>query len=132
MKPLILYSTLIFIVTANLMSMAQTPAQPQTGSWWREQAPGAWPYRLNAKKLPLIAVKGNKFVDPDGNSILFRGLSISDPDKLASQGHWSRDHFVKVQEMGAKVVRIPVHRKYGRTPAEYTKLLDQAVIGVPT
>ena len=45
------------------------------------------------------------------------------------QGHWSKDHFVKVKEMGAKLVRIPVHPVAWRerTPAEYIKLLDQAV-----
>ena len=50
--------------------------------------------------MPLISVKGNKFVDPNGNPVLFRGLSISDPDKLEMQGHWNKDHFVKVKEMG--------------------------------
>ncbi len=109
---------------------AQTQApQKQPGGWWNERPPGRDVYRTNAKKLPLISVKGNKFVDPQGNAILFRGLSISDPDKLESQGHWNRDHFVKVKEMGARVVRIPVHPVAwrGRTPAEYIKLLDQAV-----
>ena len=45
------------------------------------------------------------------------------------QGHWSKEHFVKVKEMGAKLVRIPVHPVAWRerTPAEYLKLLDQAV-----
>ena len=64
-------------------------ASPQTAParshfWWRDQAPGAGrgaPLQ-NATKLPLIAVKGNRFVDPDGKPVLFRGLSISDPDKL--------------------------------------------------
>jgi len=109
---------------------AQKPAaKPQLGEWWNEKSPGTTLYTTDAKKLPLISVKGNKFVDPQGNVILFRGLSISDPDKLASQGHWNREHFVKVQEMGAKVVRIPIHPAAwrGRTPAEYLKLLDQAV-----
>jgi len=79
--------------------------------------------------MPLISVKGNKFVDPSGKTVLFRGLSISDPDKLEMQGHWSKDHFVKVKEMGAKLVRIPVHPVAWRerTPVEYIKLLDQAV-----
>jgi hypothetical protein len=116
-------------MACGLSGVAQAPQQPQAGGWWRLQAPGMWLYRNNAKKLPLISVKGNKFVDPGGNVMMFRGLSISDPDELASQGHWSRDLFVKVQEMGAKVVRIPVHSVAGRgrTPAEYLKLLDQAV-----
>ena len=90
---------------------------------------GANRFTSDPKKLPLISVKGNKFVDPKGNVILFRGLSISDPDKLETQGHWNREHFVKVKEMGAMVVRIPVHPVAWRTrtPNGYLLLLDQAV-----
>ena len=97
--------------------------------WWRDGAPGQRPYTVDNKKMPLISVKGNKFVDPDGNTVLFRGLAISDPDKLEMQGHWSKDHFVKVKELGTKLVRIPIHpiAWRERTPAEYLKLLDQAV-----
>jgi endoglucanase len=124
---------LCYILSAALAfgntATAQTSPKQQTGSWWRQFAPGAFPYTKDAGKLPLISVQANRFVDMDGNPILFRGLSISDPDKLESQGHWNREHFEKVQEMGAKVVRIPVHPVAwrGRTPAEYIKLLDQAV-----
>ena len=120
--------TSILMFTMSLM--AQTPAaNSQIGEWWNERAPGIRPHTTNAKKLPLISVKGNKFVDPQGNAILFRGLSISDPDRVESSGHWNKEHFIKVQEMGAKVVRIPIHPVAwrGRTPAEYIKLLDQAV-----
>ena len=108
-------------------SPASQPARLHT--WWRDGAPGQRPYTVDAKKMPLISVKGNKFVDPDGHAMLFRGLAISDPDKLEMQGHWSKDHFVKVKEMGTKLVRIPVHPVAWRerTPAEYLKLLDQAV-----
>ena len=79
--------------------------------------------------MPLISVRGNKFVDPQGNTVLFRGLAISDPDKLEMQGHWNKEHFIKVKEMGARLVRIPVHPVAWRerTPVEYLKLLDRAV-----
>jgi endoglucanase len=122
---ILLSSFMVFSYSAH----AQTPPQQRLGGWWNEVAPGAFPFRTNAKKLPLISVKGNKFVDPEGKTILFRGLSISDPDKLESQGHWNKEHFIKVQEMGAQIVRIPVHPVAwrGRTPANYIKLLDQAV-----
>ncbi len=108
---------------------AQTNTAKRLHTWWRDRAPGQRPYTVDNKKMPLISVKGNKFVDPNGNTVLFRGLSISDPDKLEMQGHWSKDHFVKVKEMGTKLVRIPIHPVAWRerTPAEYIKLLDQAV-----
>ncbi len=110
---------------------AQAPAAPavRAHNWWHDAGPGIRPYTSDAKKLPLITVKGNRFVDPQGATVLFRGLSISDPDKLQMQGHWNREHFVKVQEMGTRIVRIPVHPVAWRerTPAEYLPLLDQAV-----
>jgi aryl-phospho-beta-D-glucosidase BglC (GH1 family) len=105
------------------------PVAPRTHVWWQERFPGLRPYTVANKKLPLISVKGNKFVDPSGNTVLFRGLAISDPDKLEMQGHWTKEHFIKVKEMGTKLVRIPIHPVAWRerTPAEYLKLLDQAV-----
>ena len=95
----------------------------QNGPWRR---PVADP---KAKLLPLISVKGNSFVDPDGDTILFRGLAISDPDKIERQGHWNQNHFEHIKETGAMLVRIPVHPVAWRerTPGKYLELLDQAV-----
>ena len=109
---------------------SQPAAPARAHYWWHDQAPGAGrPYAADNKKLPLISVKGNQFVDPDGKPVLFRGLSISDPDKLQMQGHWNRDHFVKVRDMGTTLLRIPVHPVAWRERGggEYVKLLDQAV-----
>jgi len=120
---------LLCLHTIALAQPSDAPAPQRTHAWWRDRVPGVRPYTVDSKKLPLISVKGNKFIDPAGNPILFRGLSISDPDKIEMQGHWKKEHFVKVKEMGAKVVRIPIHPVAWRerTPAEYIKLLDQAV-----
>lgn len=113
--------------------LPKTAAEPVSARrehvWWRDARPGQRAYTKESKKLPQISVQGNKFVDAQGDTVLFRGLAISDPDKLEMQGHWSRDHFVKVKEMGTRVVRIPVHPVAWRerTPAQYIKLLDQAV-----
>jgi aryl-phospho-beta-D-glucosidase BglC (GH1 family) len=118
----------LFIPAAVL---AQTnPPSGRSHYWWNDQAPGAGrPFATGNKVLPAISVKGNKFVDPDGKTVLFRGLAISDPDKLQMQGHWSKQHFVKVKEMGTTLLRIPVHPVAWRERggAEYIKLLDQAV-----
>ena len=82
-----------------------------------------------ARLLPLISVKGSHFVDPSGETVLFRGLSIADPDKLEEQGRWNRELFAAVKDMGANLVRIPVHPAAwrSRTPRAYLVLLDQAV-----
>jgi endoglucanase len=82
-----------------------------------------------AKKLPLIKVKGNTFVNEKGDTILFRGVAIADPDKIEQEGKWNKDLFVKVKEFGATIVRLPVHPAAWRmrTPIKYLPLLDQAV-----
>ena len=79
--------------------------------------------------LPLIQVKENKFINTAGDTVLFRGVAIADPDKLEQQGRWNKNLFVKVKEMGAMIVRIPVHPVPWRmrTPEKYLSLLDQAV-----
>ena len=108
---------------------AQPPRPPRTHAWWNERPVGQRAYTVDAKKLPLVSVQGNKFVDSSGAVVLFRGLAISDPDKLEMQGHWNREHFVQAKELGARLIRIPVHPVAWRerTPPEYLRLLDQAV-----
>jgi hypothetical protein len=83
----------------------------------------------NAKKLPLIKVKGNKFVNSLGDTILFRGVAIADPDKIEQEGRWNKNLFVRAKEYGATLIRLPVHPVSWRmrTPVKYLQLLDQAV-----
>lgn len=120
---------LLITALASMALLTAQTAEKRTHQWWNDRPVGGRPYTANAKKMALISVKGNHFVDPQGKTVLFRGLSISDPDKLEGQGHWNKEHFAKVKEMGAMVVRIPVHPVAWRerTPVEYLKLLDQAV-----
>jgi len=79
--------------------------------------------------LPVIAVSGNHFVNPKGETVVFRGLALSDPAELLRKKQWGRHYFEKAKEWNANVVRIPVHpsawRQLGET--EYLKLLDEAV-----
>jgi hypothetical protein len=127
---------IVVLSVALLCSFSLAPAQGLKGAkgkkvheWWNEKHAGEPFNSPNAKQLPLISVRGNRFVDPQGKPLLLRGLSISDPDKIENQGHWTRQHFVKVQEMGARLVRIPVHPVAWRerTPQQYLALLDSAV-----
>jgi hypothetical protein len=97
--------------------------------WWKEHG-FIKPYDNSGDKvLTKISVTGNVFTSEKGDTVLFRGLAIGDPDKLHNQGHWSKKHFDKVKEMGAKLVRIPVHpiAWRERTAKGYLELLDQAV-----
>jgi endoglucanase len=110
-----------------LSTAAQTPPQTAPGSPAR--APAAAPARLAAPSLARIRVEGNHFVDADGNVIVVRGVSFSDPDRLEKAGQWSRRYFEAAKSWNANVVRFPVHpgawRERGQD--EYLRLLDQGV-----
>ena len=125
MKKLIYFSALLLAVSFCMQNGTSQESRPwfQDGPWHRPVP------NPKAKVLPLIKVDGNKFVNPQGQTVLFRGISISDPDKIERQGHWNKSHFEKVKETGAMIVRIPVHpiAWRERTPEKYMELLDQAV-----
>jgi endoglucanase len=80
-------------------------------------------------ELSRISVKGNKFITAEGNTIIFKGLNASDPDKLQRDGHWNKQYFEEAKNWGANIVRLPVHpaawRRYA--PADYMALLDQGI-----
>jgi endoglucanase len=118
-----------FIAAVLLPSIRLTAQEKPVREWWNEGR-RAWPKKSpDSEKLPRISVRGNRFVNDAGDTLLFRGLAVSDPDKLANQGHWNREYFEKVRGMGAMIVRIPVHPVAWRTrtPEKYLELLDQAV-----
>ena len=56
-----------------------------------------------------VKVEGNKFVDPQGNELVFRGLCFSDPVKLVRAGQWNERYFAEAADWGANVVRFAVH-----------------------
>lgn len=56
-----------------------------------------------------VKVQGNKFIDPQGKEIVFRGLSFSDPVKLVGDGQWNERYFAAAAEWGANIVRFAVH-----------------------
>lgn len=125
MKKLAL-AALAMVLTAAFVHADEPAAKSPWwhGGRWRMPKPAE-----NATALPRISVKGNKFVNPAGETMLFRGVSIADPDKIDSEGHWNRELFVAVKDFGANLVRLPVHPVAwrGRTPEKYLELLDQAV-----
>jgi hypothetical protein len=115
---------------AAALAAAEPPAAPaaKASVWQSGLRDGTEPHPT-ATALARISVKGSHFVDPSGQVVLFRGLSVADPDNLEERGHWNRDLFVAAKDLGADLVRIPVHpaawRK--RTPRGYLPMLDQAV-----
>lgn len=79
--------------------------------------------------LPVIAVEGNRFVNPAGETVVFRGLALSDPAALADRGQWNRRYFEQAKSWNANVVRVPVHPEHWRRVGEkaYLAMLDDAV-----
>ena len=76
-----------------------------------------------------LRVHGNQFVDSAGKPIVFRGVAIGDPDKLAKSGHWDKRIFAEIKAWGANVVRVPVHPVAWRARGAkaYLALLDEGV-----
>ncbi|HEY8993538.1 MAG TPA: cellulase family glycosylhydrolase [Lacunisphaera sp.] len=110
---------LVFSLSFTVLSAADTPAP--------FSAPPAEATVTAA--LPLVAVQGNRFVNPAGQTVVFRGLAFSDPVELLRKGKWSRRHFEEAKKWNANVVRIPVHPAEWRRLGEdaYLKMLDEAV-----
>ncbi|MGA3372986.1 MAG: cellulase family glycosylhydrolase [Terracidiphilus sp.] len=123
--------TIALLCGLSALAQAANPApeKKQVNDWWHQAYPLQPLNSPDGKKLALISVSGNRFVDPSGKPVLLRGVNIADPDKTESQGHWSKELFVKVKETGATVVRIPVHPVAWRARGakNYLALLDQAV-----
>ncbi len=123
------------LILACVLGCAQLPLQftfAQTNpqyKWWNQPYAGMPQASASAKVLPLISVRGTRFVAPPGDTVMFRGVALADPDKIEAQGHWNKSLFARVKDMGATVVRIPVHpiAWRERTPGKYLQLLDQAV-----
>lgn len=79
--------------------------------------------------LGRISVDGNNFVTEDGKTIVFRGMSSSDPDKLEKDGLWTKGYFQEIKKWGANLVRFPIHpaRVRERGKQEYLELLDDGI-----
>jgi endoglucanase len=125
---LLIFSLTVLSFIPNLY--AKQKKEIKEGDYWWNQPPREKPpENPNKKDLPLISVRGNEFVNSEGKVVIFRGLAISDPDKLERQGYWNKRHFEEVKKMGANLVRIPIHpiAWRERTPEVYLSLLDDAV-----
>ncbi len=79
--------------------------------------------------MPLLRVEGKRFVNPAGETVVLRGLALSDPGHLKQKGQWGRAYFEAARSWNANVVRIPVHPSYWRTlgETEYLRMLDEGI-----
>jgi aryl-phospho-beta-D-glucosidase BglC (GH1 family) len=76
-----------------------------------------------------VRVNGNKFIDPQGQPIVFAGLCTPDPDRLESANMWNEKYFDAVVDWGANVVRFACHPRAVRQRGwdEYFEILDRGV-----
>jgi len=105
------------------------PQKSATEAWWSRPALASFDSsRLRAQSY--IQVQGNRFVDDQGNTVIFRGVSIADPDALVRQNRWDKKLFQEIRSWDANAVRLPVHPAAWRDRGEqgYFALLDQAVL----
>ena len=132
-RPLNLFILLLLFICWNnydVFAQNNDASKEVKYHWWNQPVHFSFP-KINPdlKKLPLISVVKNRFVNSKGDTILFRGVSIADADKVEGQGQWKKELFEQIKNMGANVVRLPIHpiAWRERTPEVYLELLDQAV-----
>jgi len=124
----------LFFAMTNSASAADAPSahadawQNSTG-WWSGVNVPDFDKKSIAEQLPLIKVQGNNFVNAKDEVVVFRGVNISDPDKLVKEDRFTRKHFETIKTWGANVVRIPVHPSAWRARGKggYLPILDQAI-----
>lgn len=128
-KYLSIFSLTILLCISITPSVFAEKYQGNHVEWWNKPYPRTFDSNGFKNTLSFIHVEGNKFMDKQGNHIIFKGVNISDPDKLEKNGHWNKKHFEVIKDWGANIIRIPVHPAawHERGKNEYFKLLDQAV-----
>jgi len=127
---LLVFSIVCLLLLTGVSSAQEISNNELTGitNWYNTQLPQPPPPNQNTT-LSLIKVKGNRFVNSEGDTLLFHGLAFADPDKVEAEGHWNKEFFQKMKDLGANLIRIPVHSVAwrNRIPNKYLELLDQAV-----
>ncbi len=120
---------LLAVLVGTIVPPARSESEPITDGWWTQPYPKVFDASTLELTLDTVRVDGNRFIDERGETMIFQGVAISDPDKLAKQDRWSKSHFEVIKDWGANVIRVPVHpiawRERGK--AGYFELLDQAV-----
>lgn len=126
----LVYVAVLAVVAMSSMGPIVASESGSGGSnWWNTPYPQPFDASGLEMTVDTIRVEGNRFVDEQGSPVIFRGVSIADPDKLVTQGHWNKGLFEEVKSWGANVVRVPVHPVAwrGRGKEQYFEWLDDAV-----
>ncbi len=117
----------LLLGTALAYAQAEDPVASDRAAY---EKIGRFDASLLKQPQSTIRVKGNRFVDEAGNTFVFRGVSIADPDKLVKDNQWRASLFDELKNWGVNTVRLPIHPRAWRERGSenYIKLIDQAVI----
>ena len=121
---------LVVVAVFAMFFSSRGGADDGVSDWWYVPYPQPFDFSSVETDLSFIHVEGNRFVDGHGKVVIFRGVNISDPDKIEKNGRWSKAHFEVIKDWGANIIRVPVHPVAwkGRGKEAYFELLDQAVV----
>ena len=124
---LVLFALVLTLAAAPAQAQAEDPVASDRKTY---EKIGRFDAGQLKREQDTIRVEGNSFVDENGKTFVFRGVSIADPDKLSKENQWNRRLFEEVKRWGANTIRVPIHphtwRERGQ--ADYLALIDQAVI----
>jgi endoglucanase len=130
MKSLGQYCALLWVLIFISGNCLADNAWENSSGWWNATDVPVFDKKKITQQLSLIKVSGNKFVDASGKTLIFRGVNIADPDKIAVDQRFDKKHFEVIKAWGANVIRVPVHpsawRKQGKKA--YLAMLDQVVV----
>ena len=119
---------IITIVPLVLIAQAAL-AGAESERFWEQPYPTQFDKSTLTVKQSVIRVDGSRFVDEEGETFVFKGVSIADPSKLVTEGRWDKRIFEAVAGWGANTVRLPVHPVAWRLRGKdrYFELIDDAV-----
>jgi hypothetical protein len=117
------------LILVSLLAAVTARADEWRERFWERPYPTQFDKSSLQNPQDTISIDGNRFVDEQGNTFIFRGVSIADPSKLLADEKWDRRIFEEISDWGANTVRLPVHPSAWRYRGaqRYLQLIDDAV-----
>ncbi|MDF3128941.1 cellulase family glycosylhydrolase [Kiritimatiellaeota bacterium B1221] len=79
---------------------------------------------------PVLKVRGNRLVDPEGNEVWLQGVNIASLEWSQAGENVLKSAEVSIEQWGASVIRLPVKSKYwfGDEAEKYRQTVDHMII----
>lgn len=119
--------TVWLLLLAGGAGAVSDPGEPR--SWWNIPYPDRFDRSSLAAEQTAISIEGKDFVTADGGVMVFRGVNVGDPAKLAASDRWDEALFDEIRRWGANCVRLPIHPAPWRDKGAdwYFARIDEAV-----